>query len=62
MINLAVVHGMAEEALREETQATEADDERRRAQLREAVDGFKLGASITYPQAWLRERGTQQSK
>ena len=48
--------------LREETQATEADDERRRAQLREAIDGFKLGASITYPQAWLRERGTQPSE
>ncbi len=48
--------------LREEAQATEADDERRRAQLREAVEGFKLGTSITYPQAWLRERGTQQSK
>jgi precorrin-2 dehydrogenase/sirohydrochlorin ferrochelatase len=37
---------------REDTQATAADDERRRAQLREAVEGFKLSASITYPQAW----------
>ena len=42
--------------LREEAQATEADDERRRAQLREAVEGFKLSASVTYPSVWLREK------
>ena len=38
--------------LREDAQATEADDERRRAILREAVEGFKLSASIAYPKAW----------
>ena len=38
--------------LREEVQAAEADDERRRAQLREAIEGFKLSASVTYPEAW----------
>jgi precorrin-2 dehydrogenase / sirohydrochlorin ferrochelatase len=43
--------------LREEVQSTEADDERRRAQLREAVEGFKLSASITYPHAWQQARG-----
>lgn len=43
--------------LREEVQSTEADDERRRAQLREAVEGFKLSASVTYPTAWLAARG-----
>ena len=48
--------------LREDVQATEADDERRRTQLREAVEGFKFSASITYPQMWLQERGKQQSK
>jgi precorrin-2 dehydrogenase/sirohydrochlorin ferrochelatase len=43
--------------LREDAQATEADDERRRALLREALDGFKLSASVTYPKAWLEKRG-----
>jgi precorrin-2 dehydrogenase / sirohydrochlorin ferrochelatase len=43
--------------LREEAQATESDDERRRVQLREAVEGFKISATIAYPQAWLQERG-----
>lgn len=38
--------------LREEVQAAEPDDERRRAQLREAIEGFKLSASVTYPEAW----------
>ena len=43
--------------LREDAQATEADDERRRAILRETIEGFKLSASIAYPKAWLEERG-----
>lgn len=42
--------------LREDAQATEADDERRRAILRETIEGFKLSASIAYPKAWLEER------
>lgn len=46
-------------SLREDVQATEADDERRRAILREAVEGFKLSASIAYPKAWQEERGKQ---
>ena len=45
--------------LREEAQATESDDDRRRAQLREAVEGFKISATITYPQTWLQKRGKQ---
>lgn len=45
--------------LREDAQATEADDERRRAILRETIEGFKLSASIAYPKAWLEERGKQ---
>jgi precorrin-2 dehydrogenase/sirohydrochlorin ferrochelatase len=42
--------------LREDVQSTEGDDERRRAQLREAVEGFKISASITYPRAWLETK------
>lgn len=45
--------------LREEMQASEADDERRRQQLREAVEGFALAASVTFPPAWQRERSKQ---
>jgi precorrin-2 dehydrogenase/sirohydrochlorin ferrochelatase len=45
--------------LREDAQATEADDERRRAILRETIEGFKLSASIAYPKAWLEERAKQ---
>ncbi|WP_447986894.1 precorrin-2 dehydrogenase/sirohydrochlorin ferrochelatase family protein [Nitrospira sp. Nam74] len=43
--------------VREDAQATEAEEECRRALLREAVEGFKLSASVTYPKAWLEERG-----
>jgi precorrin-2 dehydrogenase/sirohydrochlorin ferrochelatase len=45
--------------LREDTQSTEADDERRRAQLREVVEGFKFTGSVTYPKAWIEERAKQ---
>jgi precorrin-2 dehydrogenase / sirohydrochlorin ferrochelatase len=45
--------------LREEVQATEPDDERRRARLREAVEGFEISATVTYPRAWLEERAKQ---
>jgi precorrin-2 dehydrogenase/sirohydrochlorin ferrochelatase len=41
--------------IREEAQGAEPDAEKRRAQLREAVEGFKLTASIEYPKAWLEE-------
>jgi len=42
--------------LREDIRATEADEDRRRALLREAVEGFRLTASVTYPQGWLEKR------
>ncbi|MEW6245915.1 MAG: bifunctional precorrin-2 dehydrogenase/sirohydrochlorin ferrochelatase [Nitrospirota bacterium] len=42
--------------LRDETKATEADAERRRMLLREAVNGFKFTGSIEYPKAWLEQR------
>jgi precorrin-2 dehydrogenase/sirohydrochlorin ferrochelatase len=46
-------------SLREEVQENEADAERRRALLREAVEGFKVSATVTYPEAWKAE-GTQK--
>lgn len=45
--------------LREETQASEANDEQRRQQLRAAVEGFALAASVTFPPAWQREHSKQ---
>ncbi|WP_447976583.1 precorrin-2 dehydrogenase/sirohydrochlorin ferrochelatase family protein [Candidatus Nitrospira bockiana] len=39
--------------LREQMLAHEVDAEKRRAQLREAVEGFKLAATVTYPQGWI---------
>jgi precorrin-2 dehydrogenase/sirohydrochlorin ferrochelatase len=42
--------------LREAIQKAEPDAERRRAQLREAVEGFKLAGAIQYPRAWLEDR------
>ena len=47
--------------LREDVQKTELDAERRRALLREALEGFKLTGTITYPHAWLQEQ-TKSSK
>jgi len=44
-------------AIRDETQQAEPDAERRRARLREAVEGFRLTGRIEYPKAWLEERG-----
>ncbi len=43
-------------AIRDETQQAEPDAERRRARLREAVEGFRLTGRIEYPKAWLEER------
>lgn len=48
--------------LREDVQKSEADADRRRAQLREAVDGFKLTAAIEYPKAWIEERAKGENK
>lgn len=44
-------------AVREEIQAAEPDADRRRAVLREAVDGFQLSGTPQYPKVWLEERG-----
>ena len=46
--------------IRNETREAEPDAERRRAQLQEAVNGFRLTASIEYPKAWREERAKQQ--
>ena len=42
--------------LREHTKATEPDFEKRRALLREALDGFRLLGKVQYPKVWLDER------
>ena len=42
--------------IRDETQQTEPDAERRRAKLREAIEGFRITGRIEYPKAWLEER------
>jgi precorrin-2 dehydrogenase/sirohydrochlorin ferrochelatase len=42
--------------LREQTKATEPDFEKRRAVLREALDGFRLLGKVQYPKVWLDER------
>jgi precorrin-2 dehydrogenase/sirohydrochlorin ferrochelatase len=48
--------------LREGIQKSEADAERRRTQLREAVDGFKLTGAIQYPKAWLEEKQKREER
>lgn len=48
--------------LREGIQKSEADAERRRTYLREAVDGFKLTGAIQYPKAWTEERAKEEGK
>ncbi len=45
--------------LREQTKATEPDFEKRRALLREALDGFRLLGKVQYPKVWLEERATK---
>ena len=42
--------------LRAQTKATEPDFEKRRAVLREALDGFRLLGKVQYPKVWLDER------
>lgn len=44
--------------LREQTKATEPDFEKRRALLRDALDGFRLLGKVQYPKVWLDERST----
>ena len=47
--------------MRSEVQAGEGDAERRRAQLKEAVEGFTLTATIEYPKGWRGEAEQQPS-
>jgi len=42
--------------LREQAKANEPDAEKRRALLREALDGFRLLGKVQYPKVWLDER------
>lgn len=46
--------------LREQTKATEPDFEKRRALLREALDGFRLLGKVQYPKVWLDERAAKR--
>lgn len=45
--------------LREQAKANEPDAEKRRALLREALDGFRLLGKVQYPKVWLEERAKQ---
>lgn len=45
--------------LREQAKAEEPDAEKRRALLREALDGFRLLGKVQYPKVWLDERAKQ---
>ena len=44
------------EELREQAKANEPDAEKRRALLREALDGFRLLGKVQYPKVWVEER------
>jgi precorrin-2 dehydrogenase / sirohydrochlorin ferrochelatase len=46
--------------LREQAKAEEPDADKRRALLREALDGFRLLGKVQYPKVWLDERAKQQ--
>ena len=48
-------------SVRESVQGSEADAERRRNLLRDAISGFKLTGRIDYPKAWLDERAKAKS-
>lgn len=48
-------------ALREEARADEPDAEKRRALLREALDGFRLLGRVHYPKVWLEQRAKAAS-
>ena len=45
--------------IREQTKATEPEFEKRRALLREALDGFRLLGKVQYPKVWLDERAAK---
>jgi precorrin-2 dehydrogenase/sirohydrochlorin ferrochelatase len=45
--------------LREQAKAEQPDAEKRRALLREALDGFRLLGKVQYPKVWLDERAKQ---
>jgi precorrin-2 dehydrogenase/sirohydrochlorin ferrochelatase len=47
--------------LREQAKANEPDAEKRRALLREALDGFRLLGKVQYPKVWLEERAKQNA-
>lgn len=47
--------------LREQARANEPDAEKRRALLREALDGFRLLGKVQYPKVWLEERAKQKA-
>ena len=47
--------------LREQAKANEPDAEKRRALLREALDGFRLLGKVQYPKVWLDERAKTAS-
>lgn len=45
--------------LREQAKVEQPDAEKRRALLREALDGFRLLGKVQYPKVWLDERARQ---
>jgi len=45
--------------LREQAKANEPDADKRRALLREALDGFRLLGKVQYPKVWQDERARQ---
>lgn len=47
--------------LREQAKANEPDAEKRRALLREALDGFRLLGKVQYPKVWAEQRAKQQA-
>ena len=47
--------------LREQAKANEPDAEKRRALLREALDGFRLLGKVQYPKVWLEERAKRNA-
>lgn len=48
--------------LREQAKADEPDAEKRRAMLREALDGFRLLGKVQYPKVWVEERARQKGE
>jgi precorrin-2 dehydrogenase/sirohydrochlorin ferrochelatase len=47
--------------LREQAKANEPDADKRRALLREALDGFRLLGKVQYPKVWLDHRASRQA-